>query len=99
MTRKLHPLVKEICMEDYKYAKLHESTSALFDINEVWLALGEQTDSEYRPGMVTGPEEGTSAAELLEYVQDGTITLNQLQDSYEVINRYDDMLRHHGYEL
>lgn len=99
MTRRLHPIVKEICLDDYKHEHLHASTGALFDINEVLLALGEQTHPEYRPGMTTGPDEGSTGADLLECVQAGELTIDDLRTSIAVIDRYDNLLRKAGYEL
>lgn len=108
MTRLLHPIVKEICLDDYKYSKVHVTTGALFDINEVLLALGEQTAPEYEPNMVTGPEPESSAEDLLNAVLhrngwDGpesyTLTLDDLRASYAVIERYDALLRKAGHTL
>jgi hypothetical protein len=99
MTRLLNPIVKEICLDDYKHEHLHATTGALFDINEVWLALGEQTDAGYSAGMVTGPDPESSGEALLQCVIDGDITDDELRTSYAVIKRYDELLRSKGYEL
>jgi hypothetical protein len=99
MSRRLHPIIREVCLWDVDHDYLHSTTGALFDINEVWLALGEQTAHDYRPGMTTGPEPDSAAEMILEAVQNGSITLDDLRTSYAVIDRYDNILRSKGHEL
>lgn len=99
MNRRLHPIVKEFCLEDWKHEHLHATTGALCDINEVLLALGEQTSPDYRPGCVTGPDPDTSAAWLLDAVNRGEVTLEDLEKSYAVIERFDKWLRTRGFTL
>jgi hypothetical protein len=83
-----------------------DTTPALFDINEVLLALGEQTHSEYRPGMVTGPEPESTAADLLDallhrngWSDDYTLTVDDLRHAMNVVDRLDNIYRAQGQSL